>query len=132
MTHLFLYNSTAQAIASTQADYCERFWDLRMSRAQTSQKMKKLLKVTLSMQGVWFFILAVNSDSDTHPNIFLGIILLQNSCQNVHVYDSNGSKDRTIIVSGTTNKKGVIIFNNFTADRDFGTYHILFIRFKLP
>ena len=58
-----------------------------MSRAQLSQKMRKLLTVALPMQRVWFFfIVAVNSDSDTYPNIFLEIILLQHSCQNV--YDS--------------------------------------------
>ena len=93
--------------------------------------MRKLLAVALPMQEVWFFfIFAVNRDCDTHPNIFLGIILSQKSCQNV--YDSNGSEDRESIDSGTTDKKDVVIFKDLAADRDFGTYHILFIGVKLP
>ena len=89
-----------------------------------------LLAVALPMQGVWFFfIFAVNRDSGTHPNIFLGIILPQNSCQNV--YDSNGSEGRASIDSSTTDKKGVVIFRDFAADRDFGTYHMLFTGVKL-
>ena len=81
------------------------------------------------MQGAWFFFIdAVNSDSDTHPNVFLGIISLQNSCSN----DSNGSDDRTSIDSSTNNKMGVVIFKGFAVDRDFGTYHKLLPVVKLP
>ena len=32
----------------------------------------------------------------------------------------------------TTDKKGVVIFRRFPADRDFGTYHMLFLGVKLP
>ena len=89
-----------------------------------SQKMRKLLTVALPMQGVWFlFTVPVNNDSEIYPNIFLGIKLLQNSCQNV--YDSN-------IDNVTMDKKDVVIFQNFTADRDFGTYHMLFLGVNLP
>ena len=71
----------------------------------------------------------MNRDSGTHPNIFLGIILPQNSCQNV--CDSNGLEDRASIGSGTTNEKVVVIFKDFAADRDFGTYHMLFVGVNL-
>ena len=33
---------------------------------------------------------------------------------------------------GTANKKGVVIFRAFTVERDFGTYHMLFLGVKLP
>ena len=93
--------------------------------------MRILLAVVLSMQGVlFFFIFAVNRDSGTHPNILLGIVLPQNSCQNV--CDSNGLEDRASINSGIINKKGVIIFRDFVMHRDFGTYHVLFLGVKLP
>ena len=46
--------------------------------------------------------------------------------------DSNGLEGRTIVGSGTTNEKGVIVFRNFAAYRDFGTYHMLFLGVKLP
>ena len=72
----------------------------------------------------------MNRDPGTHPNIFLGVILPKNSCQNL--CDSNGLEDRTIIGSGSTDKKGVVIFRDFAADRDFGTYHMLFLGVKLP
>ena len=89
------------------------------------------MAVALPMQGVWFFfIFAVNRDSGTHPNIFLGIILTQNICQNV--CDSKGLEDRASVGRATTNKKGVVIFRDFAADRDFGTYHVLFLGVKLP
>ena len=88
-----------------------------------------LLAIALPMQGVWFlFIFARNNDSGTHPNMFLGILLPQNSCQNV--YDSNGSDYRASIDSSTTDKKGVVIFRDFTADRDFDTHHMLFVGVK--
>ena len=71
-----------------------------------------LLAVVLPMQGMWFFLIfAVNRDSGTHPKIFLGIILPQNSCQNV--YDSNGLKDRASIESTTTDKKSCDHFQGF-------------------
>ena len=81
--------------------------------------------------GMWFFfIFAMNRDSGTHLNTFLGIISPQNCSQNV--YDSNGSEDRESINSSTTHKKGVVIFRDFAAERDFGTYHMLFVGVKLP
>ena len=90
-----------------------------------------LLAVALSMQGVCVFLyFAEIRDSGTHPNIILGIISPQNSCQNV--LDSNGLEDRASIGSSTTNKKGVVIFRNFAEDRDFGIYHMLFLGVKLP
>ena len=81
-------------------------------------------------RGVFFCIFAVNKNFGTHPNIFLGIILPYNSCQNV--CDSNGLEDRAISGSSTTDKKGVVIFRDFAEDRDFGTYHMLFLGVKLP
>ena len=72
----------------------------------------------------------MNRDSGTHPSMFLGIILPHNSCQNVH--DSNGSDDRAGIDSSTTDKKGVVTFRDFAADRDFGTHHMLFVGVELP
>ena len=64
----------------------------------------QLLAVALPMQAVWFcFIFALNRNSDTHPNIFLGIMLPQNSCQ--IVYDSNGSEGRASIDRSTTDKR---------------------------
>ena len=66
--------------------------------------MRMLLTVALLMQGVWFFfIFAVNRDSGTHPNIFLGIILTQNSCQNE--CDSESLEDRASVGRATTDKK---------------------------
>ena len=92
--------------------------------------MRMLLTVALPMQGAWFFfIFAVNRDSGTHPYMFLGIILPQNSCQSV--YDSNGSDVSASIDSSTTDKKCVVIFRDFTAYRDFGTHHILFVGVEL-
>ena len=91
-----------------------------------------LLAVALPMQGYGFFSLffAVNRDSGTHSNIFLGIILPLNSCQ--IVCDSNGLEDGASICSGTTNKKGMVNFRNFAEDRNFGTYHMLLFGVKLP
>ena len=77
-----------------------------------------------------FYIFTVNRDSGTHPNIFFRIILPQNSCQNVR--DSNGLEDRASIGISTTDKKGVVIFKNFVADKHFGTYHMLFLGVNLP
>ena len=92
--------------------------------------MRMLLEVALRTQGVcFFFIFAVNSDSGTHPNIFLGIILPQNNCQNV--CDSNSLEDRVSIGNGTTDKEGEVIFKDFAADIGFGTYHMLFLGVKL-
>ena len=87
--------------------------------------------VALVIQGVWFFcIFAVNRDSGTHSNIFLGTILPQNSCQNV--CDSNSLENMVITFSGTTDKMDMVIFRDFTEDRDFDTYDMLFLRVKLP
>ena len=72
----------------------------------------------------------MNRDSGIYPNIFLGVILPYNSCQNV--CDSNGLEDRAVIGSSTTDKKGVVIFRDFAEDRDFGTYDMLFLGVKLP
>ena len=47
------------------------------------------------------------------------------------VCDSNGLKDAASIGSGITNEKGVAIFRGFAEDRDFGTYHMLFLGVKL-
>ena len=47
--------------------------------------------ITDARGAVFFCIFAVNKDSGTHPNIFLEITLLQNSCQDV--CDSNGLVD---------------------------------------
>ena len=90
-----------------------------------------LLVVALLMLGVRFsFIFAVNRNSGTHPNIFLGIILPQNRCQKV--YDSKGSDDWESINSSTTDKRGVVIFRDVAADGDFGTHHMLFVGVKVP
>ena len=87
--------------------------------------------VTLLIQGMWFsFIFAVNRDFSTDPNIFLKIILPQNSCQNV--CDPNDLGDRASIDSSTTDKMGVVIFKGFAEDRDFVKYHMLFLGVKLP
>ena len=73
----------------------------------------------------------MNRDSGTaHPNIFLGIILPQNNCQKI--CDSNSLEVRASTDSGSTDKKGVVIFKNFAADRDFGTNHTLFLVVKFP
>ena len=64
------------------------------------------------------------------PIYFLGIILPLNSCQNV--CDSNGLEGRAIISSDTIDKKGVVIFWDFAADRDFGIYHMLLLGVNLP
>ena len=87
--------------------------------------------IALRIQWVWLFcIFAVNRGSHAHPNIFLKIILPYNSCQNV--CDSNGLEDGANIGYGTTEEKGVAIFRGFAEDRDFGTYHMLFLGVKLP
>ena len=78
---------------------------------------------------VFYLIFAVNRDSGTQSNIFLGVILVQNCCQNV--CDSNGLEDTASIGSSTTDKKGVVNFRDFAADRNFGTYHLLFLGVKL-
>ena len=67
----------------------------------------------------------MDRDSGTHSNIFLGIILPQNSCQNV--CDSKDLEDRASVGSATTDKKGVIIFMDFAADRHLGTYCMLLL-----
>ena len=41
-------------------------------------------------------------------------------------------KIKHIIGSGTADKKGVVIFKDFAVDRYVGTYHMLFLGFKLP
>ena len=93
--------------------------------------MRMLLAVAILMQGVWFFFsFAVNRDSGTHPNKLLGIILPQNNCQNE--CDSKSLEDRASTDSGSIDKEGVVNFKDFTADGDFGTYHMLFLRVKLP
>ena len=92
--------------------------------------MRMLLVVVLPIKKVWFFfIFAVIRDSGTHPNVFLGIILPQNSCQNL--CNSNNLEDRASIGSGTTKKKDVVIFRDFTMDKDCGTYHMLLLEVKL-
>ena len=74
--------------------------------------------LAVALQGVWFFfIFAMNRNSGTHPNKFLGIILPQNSFQNV--CDSKGLKDRESVGSATTDKR-CGHFRDFAADRDFG------------
>ena len=102
-----------------------------MPIAQLSKKIGTLVVVALPIKGCDHFCLfAVNRDSGIHPIIFLGVILPWNSWQNV--CDSNGLEERAIIGSGTTDEKGVVVFRNFAADRDFGTYHMLFLEVKLP
>ena len=83
--------------------------------------MRKLLAVALPMQGVQFFYFAVNRNSDAHPNVFLGIILFQNICQNVYDSGEDVSEDRASIDSRTTDLKGMIIFKDFAADGKFLT-----------
>ena len=71
----------------------------------------------------------MNRDSGIHPNMFLGTILTQKKCQNV--CDSKGLQDGASVRSSTIDKLGELIFRDFAADRDFGTYHILFLGVKL-
>ena len=46
-------------------------------------------------------------------------IVSDNNCQNV--CEDSVTTNNKIIGSDTTNKNGVIIFRDFTADKDFGT-----------
>ena len=41
-------------------------------------------------------------------------------------------KIEQLLLVDTPDKKGVVIFGYFAADRQFGTYHILFLGVKLP
>ena len=82
-------------------------------------------------RGVGFSLFfTVNRDSGTHSNIFLVVLLPQNICQNV--CDSNGLEEGSSIYIGTEDKTVVVNFRDFAADRDFGTYHLLFLGVKLP
>ena len=53
-----------------------------------------------------------------------------NSCQNVCY--SNGLYDKAYNWCSTADKKSVVIFRDFAADRGFGTYHVLILGVKLP
>ena len=82
-------------------------------------------------RGVGFSLFfTVNRGSGTHSNIFLVVLLPENICRNV--CDSNGLEKGSSIYIGTTDKKVVVNFRDFAADRDFGTYHRLFLGVKLP
>ena len=68
--------------------------------------------------GVGFYLyFTVNRNSGTNSNIFLVVLLPQNSCQDV--CDSNGLEDRSSIDIGTTDKTVVVNFWDFAVDRNF-------------
>ena len=91
----YLHDSSSEMCHSSIVSYtCTVYWLLRIILAAHVLEDGDVTgsSVTDAKDMPFFFIFAVNGDSGTHPKIFLGIILPQNSSQNV--CDSNVSQDR--------------------------------------